>query len=213
MYDLPHSGALARLSRLRGDRPAFRACHVSPPGAWCRASHTPENPRKMSLVGQPAVERNLAKGGIAVQHAIFRKLHSTFDDIIVRRNAEGHFEGSREVAGAELGYLRKFVERNWVRNALLNVILHTIDLPGSEAARGIALPFHWLDRDRKRLQQARSLFHQIDSDRLILFDAADRTKKKGGHLLRSFRRNILKSDEGRVMGENGGSSGHRVSPT
>src|SRR5687768_5304932 len=88
----------------------------------------------MRLIGEAAVERDLAERSIGRQHEPLSALDAATDHVLVRRLAETVAEGAAEMRRIQAHERGEVVVADWPPQVRLDVAGHLADLPRRQSA-------------------------------------------------------------------------------
>ena len=168
------------------------------PGARRLADRTVKEIGKMSLVGEPADQRDLAKRLAACEHELLGSRDPPVDDVSMRGGPKGLFEGAAKMATAERREVGKHFDRDWYAQMLLDMSLELAPLPGCETAPGASA----LLSTTCNLKEPRQAFDTVARRRRIAIERLPyRFQQPGGLEGRGERRGCRRKIRGPLDGK------------
>jgi hypothetical protein len=92
---------------------------------------------QVRLIGEPALQRDIAQGCFGLQHVLSRQLDAPPDHEGMRRLAECAPEGAREMRFAELHKRAKIRDKYRACDMTINIGTHFACLPGAQAPSSV----------------------------------------------------------------------------
>ena len=105
----------------------------SAPSTGTRAHDAPKEPRKMGLIGKPAIECDLRERSIRSEHDFLSALDATAHDVGVRGLPDHRSESAGKMRRAQVGDGREVSESDGVREIGIDEAGDSVHLPRSEA--------------------------------------------------------------------------------